>query len=138
VETVSGFELTMMRLESLFLEGESGMDTAVVELDALANPVGATAQDHDLAPVRTSGLVVATVVGGVIIGRVRLELGGAGVHQTVAGHQAEPQAFGAHGILRPAGQVRDLAVGKAEGLGAGEKFRIELTMHGGDAWGDSA
>jgi hypothetical protein len=44
-------------------------------------------------------LVVAAVVGGIIIRRVSLELGGAGVHEPVAGHEAEFFAQGADFVL---------------------------------------
>ena len=64
------------------LQGEGGLAAAVVELDALADAVGAAAQDHDFAPVGLAGLVFP-LVGGVKIGGVGLELGGAGVHQLV-------------------------------------------------------
>ena len=46
--TVSGLELTMMLSYPSSLQGEGGVDAAVVELDALADPVRAAAQDHDL------------------------------------------------------------------------------------------
>ncbi len=39
------------RLEAGVAQGEAGVDAAVVELDALADAVGARAQDHDLGPV---------------------------------------------------------------------------------------
>ena len=64
------------------LQGEGGLAAAVVELDALADAVGAAAQDHDLVPFGPAGLVFP-LVGGVKVGGVGLELGGAGVHQLV-------------------------------------------------------
>ena len=61
-------------------------------------------------------LVVAAVVGGIVIGRVSLELGGAGVHEPVAGHEAEFFPQRADFILGRAGQMGDLPVGKTERL----------------------
>jgi hypothetical protein len=65
-------------LEAGFAQGEGGVDAAVVELDALADPVGAAAEDDDLAAIADPGLVLL-FVGGVEVGGVGGELGGAGV-----------------------------------------------------------
>ena len=69
-------------LVALLAERKRGVHAAVVELDALADPVGAAAQDDDLRPVRGARLVLP-FVGRIIVGRVGLELRGAGVHQLV-------------------------------------------------------
>ncbi|OPY04452.1 MAG: hypothetical protein A4E66_02589 [Syntrophus sp. PtaB.Bin001] len=45
------------------------MNAAVVEFDALADPVGPAAQDHDL-PVATDPDLVRGVVRGIIVGSV--------------------------------------------------------------------
>ena len=55
--------------EALVPEGKGRMDAAVVELDALADAVGAAAQDHDLSPVADRHLVRG-IVGGEIIGGI--------------------------------------------------------------------
>ena len=56
------------------------MNAAVVELDPLADPVGAGPQDHHRGPVAAFDLVGRPVVPArVEIGRSRLEFGGTGV-----------------------------------------------------------
>ena len=70
------------------------MDAAVVELDALADPVRPTAQDDGLGLIGHLGLVLGRV-GAVHVGRVRLELGRAGVDPVVDRHDAERLSFGA-------------------------------------------
>ena len=82
-------------LVARLLEGEAGVAAAVVELDALADAVGAAAQDDDLLPGRGLGLVLA-LVGGVEVGGVGDELGGARVHAFVDGHDARGLAPGPH------------------------------------------
>jgi hypothetical protein len=76
-------------LKAVLLQREGGVDAAVIKFDALADAVGAAAQNHHLFGGVALHLVIAAVVGGIIIGRVSLEFGGAGVHQAVAGDQAE-------------------------------------------------
>jgi hypothetical protein len=71
-------------LEAGSREGEGGVHAAVVELDALADAVGAAAEDDDLAAIADLGLVLA-LVGGVEVGGVGDELGGAGVDALVDG-----------------------------------------------------
>ena len=58
------------------LERERGVDARVVELDALADAVGARSQDDDRFPRPRLDLVL-NVVTAVVIRRARLELGGA-------------------------------------------------------------
>ena len=60
------------------------MDAAVVELDALADAVRAAPEDHDFLAVVVAHLVL-DAVGGVVVRREGLELGGAGVHEAVGG-----------------------------------------------------
>ena len=107
------------RLEALLLQREGGVHAAVVELDALADPVRAAAEDHHLLGVAWADLVVAPVVGRVVVRRVRLELGRAGVHQPEARHEAQRLSLGAHLILGALGEVGDLPVGEPERLGLG-------------------
>ena len=71
-------------LEAGLGQREGGVAAAVVELDALADAVGAAAEDDDLARVGGAALVlgdaaVLDLVGRVHVGGLRLELGGAGV-----------------------------------------------------------
>src|SRR4029077_5804045 len=65
-------------------QGIDRVHAAIVELDALADAVGAAAQDDDLAAVGRLGLALGrphavALVAGIEIGRARFELGGAGV-----------------------------------------------------------
>ena len=80
------------RLEAGLAQGEDRMDTAVVEFDPLPDPIGSTAEDHDLAPIRRLRLTFL-LVGRVEVGRMGLELGAAGIHSLVDGPDAEGVAF---------------------------------------------
>ena len=59
------------RFKSQFFQGQRRMDTAVVELDALPDPVGASAQNHDFRFVGADRILVRSVVSGIIICAVR-------------------------------------------------------------------
>ena len=77
------------------------MDAAIVELDALPDPVGSAAEDHDLAAVGWVCLVLGFAetgrfVGRVHIGRNCLELCGAAVDPLIHGIDAELVAQRAH------------------------------------------
>ena len=100
--------------EPFFLQSKGSMHTAVVKLDALANPVRAAAEDHHLLFLVGRDLVVSTVVGGVIVWRVSLELRRAGVDQPVAGLETKRLALGAHLVLSAVREVGDLSVGESE------------------------
>src|SRR5690554_206294 len=67
---------------AILAHGNSGMHTAVIELDALADAVGPTSQHHDLAPLRHLRLALL-LVGGVKISGIRGKLGGTGVDPLV-------------------------------------------------------
>jgi len=91
-------------LQTLFPQGEGRVHAAVVELDALADPVGTSAQDHDLAAVR-DGDLVRRVVGRVVVGRV---LHTADRDRLPGLDHAEPDPLLAQGVLLEAqdlGQV---------------------------------
>ena len=111
-------------LEAVFLEGEGGVHAAIVELNALTDAVGATAEDHDLLLGRGCDLVIPTVIGRVVIRGVGLEFCGTGIDQPVAGHQSLFLALGTHVVLGSSGEMGDLAVGEAEGFGALQEFRF--------------
>ena len=71
-------------LIALIGQGEAGVTAAIVELDPLADPVRAAAQNDDLLAVRGARFAFDVAhdggfVGGIHIGRLRLEFGGAGV-----------------------------------------------------------
>ena len=101
------------------------MHAAVVELDPLADTVRSAAQDHDPVTVARSDLALV-LPGGVVVGGLGLELGGAGVHQLVGGLDAQVAPGGAHlGGLHAAGGG-DLRVGVAQALGLAQQVRAEL------------
>ena len=103
-------------------QAEGGMDAAIVELDALADPVGPAAQDHDLAAPGGSALVLgplaeeARLVAAVHIRRAGLELGGAGVDPLVDRADAQPGTAAAHLGLRQSGQTSEPRIREALGL----------------------
>ncbi len=69
-------------LVAVFAHRQRGVHTAVVELDALSDTVGAATQDHDFVAARRVGLALF-LVGRIHVGRVGSELGGAGVDALV-------------------------------------------------------
>ena len=73
-----GIAVDHHRLEAFGLEAEHRVTAAVVELDALADAVGAAAEDDDLLLVGRIGLA-GVFEAAVEIRRERLELGRAGV-----------------------------------------------------------
>ena len=95
-----------------FLEGKGRMDAAVIELDPLSDAVGAAAQNHDALFRRGPRFVLVTIAR-IKIRRVSLELGRAGVDQTVSRHNPGGLACRPHGALVRAGQKGDLPVGKS-------------------------
>ena len=114
-----------------FLQCEGGVDAAVVELDALADPVRTAAEDDDLLSVGLAGLVLVAV-GRVEVRRVGLELRGAGVDQAVGRDQPGGLALGADVVLVDAAGEGDLAVGETEALGVLEVERGEVHALVGD------
>jgi hypothetical protein len=72
------------RLEARIAERETGMAAAIIELDPLPDPVRPAAQDHDLLAPAGARLAFhiahrGGLVGRIHVGRLRLELGGAGI-----------------------------------------------------------
>ncbi len=98
-------------LVPLFPQGKGGMHAAVVEFDALADPVRAAAQDDDFAFCRGSGLVLG-FVGGIVVGRVGLEFGGAGIHELVDRQDVPVKTPFADSVLRCFPQFAQAAVGE--------------------------
>ena len=92
------------------------MHARVVELDALADPVGTGAEDEDRGP-RARGDLGLLVVGRVVVRRAGGELGGAGVHRLEDRAQADGVPAAADRVLRRAAQGRDLRVRQAVPLG---------------------
>ena len=107
------------RLHACLAEREGGVDAGVVELDALADAVRPRAEDDDLL-ARGGRRLVLVLVRRVEVGRVRLELGGAGVDHLERGRDARGEARAAHeGLGRPA-ELGDAPVREAHLLGAPE------------------
>ena len=117
-------------------QGVGGVDAAIVELDALADAVGAAAEDDDLLPVGglalAGGLAVAAFIGGIHVGRGRAELGGAGVDALVDRLHAEPGAEGGDVRFGLAGQDGEAVVGKAESFQAAQRSGVGGQAGGGD------
>ena len=64
------------RLDAEFAQRETGVAAAVVELDALPDPIRPAAENHDPLPVRVLGRrFVLVFVGRVVVGRVGFEFG---------------------------------------------------------------
>ena len=110
------------RLDAHLAQGEAGVAAAVVELDPLADAVRPAAEDHDplLAGLLGRGFVFV-LVGRVVVGRVGLELGGAGIDRLERGHDAPPLALGADVHLGRAPDRGQLPVGEAELLGLAQQ-----------------
>ncbi len=104
-------------LKAHALKGPHGVDGAVVELDALADADGAGAQHQHLLAVAGLHSLVLPVVGGVVVGGLRVELGGAGVHHFEGGDDAVLLPQGLDLGLLHAAQGADIAVGEAHLLG---------------------
>src|SRR5262249_28024678 len=95
-----------------FAQREGGVDAAVVELDALADAVRPAAEDDDLLLARLAALIFVAV-GGVVVGRVGLELGGAGINETVGGGESELLPHFADQFIGQARKGGDLIVTKS-------------------------
>ncbi len=98
-------------LVTLFPQRKGGVHAAVVEFDALADPVRPAAQDHDFGFCRGSGLVLG-LVGGIVIGREGLEFGGAGVHELVNRQDALFKTPFADCVLRGFPELGQAAIGE--------------------------
>ncbi len=106
------------------------MHRAVVELDPLADADGAAADDERLV-LRQGRCLVLLVVGAVEVGRLRLELSGAGVDHLVDGADAPPLAQVAHLLGEAVGQGAD------DDIGEPLKLRLAEEMWG-EAFGQQA
>ena len=99
------------------------MHAAVVELDPLPDPVGAGPQDQHLGPLGLRGDLRlgggVEFVAAVVVGRLGLELGGAGVHRLVHRVDAQPLAQRPYPVFTGQfrSQRRDLAVRQPAVLG---------------------
>ncbi len=132
-------------LEAGVVQREAGMAAAIVELDALADPVRAAAENDDLLLVRRRALVgelarERRLIGRIHVGGGRGELGGAGIDALE--HRANPErvAPGRDFSLGGLGEHREPRVGKAHRLQAAHAERVlrqavllDLAFHLDDA-----
>ena len=113
-------------------KSERSVHAAVVELDALADPVRAPAQNHNLLPIGNPCFVLG-LVRGVIVGGVRLELRAAGIHKLERALDAVFLPMRAYGEFVGTGEPGELEVGKPVLLRAAQKAdRKALVPMGGD------
>ena len=111
-------------LHPYLLQGEGRMHAAIVELDSLAYPVGAAAEDDDFPAGGLLGLVFL-FIGRVIVGGVRLEFRGAGVYQLVHRGEVQLPAVAPDVVLGGSGEVGELDVGKPALLAVPEEILVE-------------
>ena len=112
------------RLEAGLAQRESRVHAAVVELDPLTDAVGSRAEDDDRLLVARFDFGLG-VIAGVVVRRVRGELGRAGVHRLEHRPNAQGMADTSDHILAAAPQRRDLHVGEARLLGLAQQTRGE-------------
>ena len=125
-------------LEAAGCQRVARVHTAVIELDTLANAVGAGAQDHRLGLVRRRGLVgshallgiraraVDVLVRLVVVLRGARELRSAGINRLHAGNHAQALAIGAHKALVRAGQRGNLGVARAVLLEQAHRVGVDI------------
>ncbi len=120
------------RFDPALLQGKRRMAAAVVELDALSDPIGTTAKDHHLAPRRRFGFV-RELVAGIEVRREALKLRRAGVDAIEDCPDAERLAALAHGEFIRVPKVGELGVGDAGALGPLHlRLRSALERHSGE------
>ena len=125
-------------LEAASRQCVARVHAAVIELDTLANAVGAGAQDHRLGLVRRRGLVgshallgiraraVDVLVRLVVVLRGARKLRSAGIDRLHAGNHAQTLAIGAHKALVRAGQRGNLGVARAVLLEQAHRVGVDI------------
>ena len=101
------------------------MNTAVIKFDALTNAVGAATEHHNFAAFGL-GRLVGFAKGAVVIRRLRLELGGTGIDQSVAAFNAQRHPAFKHLAFFGPHNVTDLTVGKTLELGLLHQLKRNL------------
>src|SRR5262249_50628326 len=96
--------------------GERRVHAAVVELDALADPVRPAAENDDLAPRFGVGLALAGLVGGIEVRRVGSELGATGIDRLVDPPDAGTRPERARVVLADAHQFGEPVIGEPHAL----------------------
>jgi hypothetical protein len=110
-----GIAVDHHRLVARGRERERGVHAAVVELHALADPVGPAAEDDDGGSLERRDLVLV-LVGAVVVRRPGSELRGTGVDRLRARAHTVLEPCGAYRVGSDAPEVRELAVAEAEPL----------------------
>ena len=106
---------------------ETGVAAAIIELDALADAVRPAAKDHDPPPAgQLGGRFVFVLVGRIIIRRVGLELGRAGIDRLERRRDAPRLAMPPHVDFGRVPDDGQLAVGKAELLRPAEQGVVNI------------
>src|SRR5208337_1489582 len=111
-------------LETILAQRHRGMHTAVIEFDALADAVRASAQDHDLAPgsgVRLAFLLVSRVQ----VRRRGGELAGTGIDALVHRMQPELAPLLSHRWLVATYQTCDARIRKSLALQGAQTAELE-------------
>ena len=99
------------------------MNTAVIELDALADPVGAAAQNHDLLPVLVDRVLIRRIVGGI---EVSAALRAAHMHPFPGLFHTQCQTAVSDLRLRNLQQLTQIFIGKSVLLGRDQHLIRQL------------
>ena len=83
------------RFEAELPQSKRGVHATVIKLDALADAIGSTAENHDLALGAAPHFILGAV-GRIVIRSKRFKLRGAGVDQPIGGNHAGRLSFGAN------------------------------------------
>ena len=114
---------------AVFTHGQGRVYTAVVEFDALANPVRATTDHHDLVAI-TGVRLALFLIGGVHVGGVGGKLGGTGIHPLVDRTDVQIVAQLAQADFRDAQQLGQTGIGEALALEAEQRGLIDVSLAG--------
>ena len=101
------------------------MHAAVVELDALTDTVRPATQHHDLLAAGGIGLALF-LIGGVHVGGVGGELGGAGIHPLVHREHVQLVTLGTQILLAHAQQLGQAGIGEALALETVHQITIDI------------
>src|SRR5438309_615126 len=96
--------------------------TAVIELDALADPVGTRTENHNFLSVGGLGFVFL-FISRVKVWSVGFELGAASVHALVDGNQTECLAIGADFVFSSLREISQPAIGQGCLLEGAQKVK---------------
>src|SRR5262245_10767317 len=114
---------------TFFPQGEGRVHAAVVELDALADAIGATAQDHDLFSLRRVGFVFP-FVGRIEIGREGCKLSATGIHRAKNRFDALLLAQFPDLSFGAVRQRSEMRIGEAQLLPGSQSFTSDLRYLG--------